>query len=149
MVPKTDGAFEFCFRVRYGECDAQGVVFNARYGDYVDLAMTEFLRAALGGYPELVRMGFETQVVRLLTEWKSPARFDDVLSTTVQVLRFGNTSFTLGLVFSHAATGALVASSEITYVLVDASSFNKVPVPESLKSALQEGAVGKKINQAG
>ncbi|HEX4856322.1 MAG TPA: thioesterase family protein [Limnobacter sp.] len=141
--------FEFVFRVRYSECDAQGVVFNARYGDYVDLAMTEFLRAALGGYSELVRMGYETQVVRLLTEWKGPARFDEVLKTTVQVLRFGNTSFTLGLVFSNVASEVTVATSEITYVLVDATGFSKVPVPDSLKSALLEGACGKSVNQAG
>ena len=37
--------FRYYLRVRYGECDAQKVVFNARYADYVDLATTEFLRA--------------------------------------------------------------------------------------------------------
>ena len=39
--------FRYYLRVRYQECDAQHVVFNARYGDYVDLACFEFLRAAL------------------------------------------------------------------------------------------------------
>ena len=29
--------FRYYLRVRYGECDAQKVVFNARYADYVDL----------------------------------------------------------------------------------------------------------------
>jgi acyl-CoA thioester hydrolase len=142
-------AFEFRFRVRYGECDAQGIVFNARYGDYIDLALTEFLRAAMGGYSALVGMGFETQVVRMLTEWKSPARFDEVLNTTVQVLRFGNTSFALGMVFSKLETGQVVATSELTYVLVDAHTFAKVSIPEELKSALLEGACGKVSDQAG
>jgi hypothetical protein len=27
------------FRVRYGECDAQKIVFNARWGDYIDPAL--------------------------------------------------------------------------------------------------------------
>ena len=39
--------FRYYLRVRYQECDAQKVVFNARYGDYIDLACIEFLRAAL------------------------------------------------------------------------------------------------------
>ena len=39
--------FRYYVRVRYQECDAQHVVFNARYGDYIDLACFEFLRAAL------------------------------------------------------------------------------------------------------
>lgn len=142
-------AFEFLFRVRYSECDPQGVVFNARYGDYVDLALTEYLRAAIGGYNELVNMGFETQVVRLLTEWKAPSRFDDVLKTIVYPSHFGNTSFTLVFEFINASTNVLVATSQATYVLVCAKQFTKQIIPSELKSALQEGAVGKQINQAG
>ena len=41
----ADDPFRFLFRVRYGECDAQAIVFNARWGDYVDIAVTEFARA--------------------------------------------------------------------------------------------------------
>jgi acyl-CoA thioester hydrolase len=142
-------AFEFLFRVRYGECDAQGVVFNARYGDYVDLALTEYMRAAMGGYNALVNMGFETQVVRLLTEWKAPARFDDVLKASVYPSHFGNTSFTVNFDFVNASTQVLVATSQATYVLVDAKNFTKQIIPAQIKSALLEGAVGKQINQAG
>ncbi|WP_370261615.1 acyl-CoA thioesterase [Limnobacter sp.] len=141
--------FQFKFRVRYGECDAQGVVFNARYGDYVDLAVTEYLRAGLGGYGELVRMGFETQVVRLLTQWKTPARFDDVLCAEVAPTHFGNTSFTLSVAFTQANTGTLVATSEITYVLVTASNFEKTAIPEDLRMALQTRARGHVVNQSG
>lgn len=141
--------FEFLFRVRYSECDAQGVVFNARYGDYVDLALTEYMRAAIGGYNALLHMGFETQVVRLLTEWKSPARFDEVLKTSVYPSHFGNTSFTLNFEFINANNNILVATSQATYVLVDSKNFTKQSIPAELKSALQEGAVGKQINQAG
>ena len=142
-------AFEFLFRVRYGECDAQGVVFNARYGDYVDLALTEYMRAAMGGYNALVNMGFETQVVRLLTEWKAPARFDDVLKASVYPSHFGNTSFTVNFDFVNASSQVLVATSQATYVLVDAKNFTKQIIPAQIKSALLEGAVGKQINQAG
>lgn len=142
-------AFEFLFRVRYGECDAQGVVFNARYGDYVDLALTEYMRAAMGGYNALVNMGFETQVVRLLTEWKAPARFDDVLKASVYPSHFGNTSFTVNFDFVNASSQVLVATSQATYVLVDAKNFIKQIIPAQIKSALLEGAVGKQINQAG
>ena len=49
--------FRFRFRVRYNECDAQQVVFNARYADYVDLAMTEFMRALGRDYKALLARG--------------------------------------------------------------------------------------------
>ena len=45
-MPKADFAFHHRFRVRWSETDAQGVVFNARYLDYSDIAITEYWRAA-------------------------------------------------------------------------------------------------------
>ena len=34
----ASATLQLLVRVRYAECDAQGVVFNARYADYADLA---------------------------------------------------------------------------------------------------------------
>lgn len=141
--------FTFLFRVRYPECDAQQVVFNARYGDYTDLSVTEFLRALIGGYKALVDMGYETQVVRLLTEWQGPARFDDVICARVFAEHLGNTSFTLKVEFTHHGSGQAIASSQATYVVVDARTFKKTPIPEAFRAKLQAGAPGVVINQAG
>jgi hypothetical protein len=47
--------FRYYFRVRYGDCDAQKVVFSARYGAYADISTLEFLRAL--GYGEAVATG--------------------------------------------------------------------------------------------
>ena len=57
--------FRYYTRVRYQDCDAQHVVFNARYGDYVDLAVTEFLRATFPGRDPFDG-SLEIQVVRQL-----------------------------------------------------------------------------------
>lgn len=142
-------AFKFLFRVRYPECDAQGVVFNARYGDYTDLSVTEYLRACIGSYSALVNLGYETQVVKLLIEWKSSARFDDVICAEVQAAHFGNTSFTLAVAMSNAATGALIANAQCTYVMVNADTFEKTPIPENLKHSLSHNAAGKVHDMSG
>lgn len=63
--------FRYYVRVRYGECDAQKVVFNARYADYLDLSTTEFLRA-LGFGEALINGTFDYQLVKLTIEWKVP-----------------------------------------------------------------------------
>ena len=39
---------EHVLRVRFGECDPQGIVFNAHYVAYFDVALTELWREALG-----------------------------------------------------------------------------------------------------
>lgn len=141
-------AFTFRFRVRYPECDAQGVVFNARYGDYADLSTTEFLRACIGGYSALVNRGLETQVVRMLIEWKGPARFDDVVCAMVRCINIGNTSFSLQVRFEHC-DGRPIATADMTYVMVDAATFTKTPIPPDLRERLQQGAPGRTMDQSG
>src|SRR4030095_16455395 len=41
-------------RVRFHECDPQGVVFNAHYFSYFDVALTEMWREAFGSYANVV-----------------------------------------------------------------------------------------------
>ena len=42
--------FTFPMRVRFAECDPQGIVFNSRYLEYFDVAITEFWREAIGPF---------------------------------------------------------------------------------------------------
>lgn len=141
--------FRLRVRVRYNECDAQNVVFNARYADYADLASTEFLRAAFGGYQELQALGYENQIVRLLIEWKAPARFDDVLDLSVSVGRIGNSSFVLNTLMTNADTGQIIATSEAVYVFVDAKTFEKTTVPEFVRKLFEGSEAFGSIDQSG
>ena len=74
--------FRYYLRVRYIECDAQKVVFNSRYAEYVDVSITEFLRAA-GIVDEFIHGGLDFQLVKQTVEWKAPARYDQVLELSV------------------------------------------------------------------
>src|SRR3954470_12747768 len=80
--------FRYYLRVRYIECDAQKVVFNSRYAEYVDVAVNEFLRAA-GIHAEFMEGGLDFQLVKQTVEWKAPARFDDVLELSLVTTRLG------------------------------------------------------------
>lgn len=140
--------FRYYLRVRYGECDAQKVVFNARYGEYVDLATTEFFRA-LGFREALLNGEFDYQVVKQTTEWKAPALFDQVLELSVRPSHLGNTSFTLVTEFRIAGSEALTARTETVCVVVDAESLTKKPIPEAIRAAMPEGAAGLVADHAG
>jgi acyl-CoA thioester hydrolase len=140
--------FRYLLRVRYAECDAQKVVFNARYGDYVDLAVTEFFRAL--GYGEaLVDGTLDYQLVKQTLEWRGPARFDQVLEVTVRAMRLGTTSFILATEFRVYGEPRLLAQGETVYVLVDADSLTKRVIPDDLRAALERGALGVVIDHAG
>ncbi|MEK6806248.1 MAG: thioesterase family protein [Pseudomonadota bacterium] len=130
--------FRYYLRTRVSECDLQGVVFNARYGEYVDLAVTEFFRA-LGYGAELKNYELDYQLVKQTTEWKSPARFDDVLEISVLSKHLGNTSFTMACEFRRAGQTDLLASSETVYVLVDHDSLTKKKLPDALRANIERG----------
>ncbi len=134
--------FRYYLRVRYIECDAQKVVFNSRYGEYVDVSINEFLRA-MGVLPEFTEGHLDFQLVKQTIEWKAPARFDDVLELSVAATRLGNTSFTLATEFRRAGgDGSVIVTAETVYVLVDGRTLTKLTLPDALRAALQRGAAG-------
>jgi acyl-CoA thioester hydrolase len=130
-------AFRYFLRVRYGECDAQQVVFNARYGDYVDLATFEYIRM-LGYDRLLLDRGLDYQVRKQTTEWNAPAKFDDVLELTVRRGHIGTTSFVLGVDVRIAGHPQLVATIETVYVVIDMASRTKHPLPPEFRAGLEQ-----------
>jgi len=139
--------FRYYFRVRYAECDAQKVVFNARYADYTELASTEFMRA-LGFGGELINGALDYQLVKQTIEWKAPARFDEVLEARVRALHTGTTSFSLSIEYRRAGETPLLASVETVYVLVDEKTLEKRPLPEDFRNRLHAGAPGVETDHA-
>ena len=43
-MPKDDFKFHCTVRVRWSEGDPQGIVYNARYFDYIEVAQVEYFR---------------------------------------------------------------------------------------------------------
>jgi acyl-CoA thioester hydrolase len=144
----VEAPFRFLFRVRYGECDPQNIVFNARWGDYVDVACTEYLRA-LFGVAEPGEVGLHIRLVRQLLEWREPGRFDDVIAADVRTLKVGTTSFTLATAFTRLADGELLATASTVYVAIDPTVGVKRPIEEAHRRALDAGAPGQTGDHAG
>jgi len=121
-------------RVRYGECDPQGIVFNAHYLAYIDLAMTELWRERCGGYQEMVASGVDMVVAEVTLRFRAPATFDDELALEVSVARLATTS----LVTSHAVSreGELCAEGEMRHVFVDLRGRRATPIPGAVREAL-------------
>jgi acyl-CoA thioester hydrolase len=140
--------FSYYLRVRYGECDAQKVVFNARYADYVDLATAELLRA-IGYEKEIQTAELDYQLVKQTIEWKAPARYDQVLEISVGLAKIGNSSFTMTTEFRIAGDERVIVTAETVYVYVDTHTLTKMAVPQHLRDALTKGAPGVLVDHAG
>jgi|TARA_B110000503_G_C6929104_1_gene321996 acyl-CoA thioester hydrolase len=141
--------FTLLLRVRYGECDAQQVVFNARYADYIDIAMTEYFRAAVGGFHVLLDQGLDNQVVSLHIDWLSSAKFDDVLAITVTSKKVGNTSYSFDVLIADFTSQRLIAQSTMTYVMVDTLKYQKACIPDWLRKELLLPSSFLLVNHAG
>src|SRR5438067_6913125 len=125
--------FRYYLRVRYIECDAQKVVFNSRYSEYVDAGINEYLRAA-GIFQQFYEGNLDFQLVKQTIEWKAPARFDQVLELSMIPRRLGNTSFTIAAAFRIAGEDRVIVTIETVYVLVDARSLTKLPLSDAVRA---------------
>ena len=143
----TMNPFRYYLRVRYIECDAQKVVFNSRYSEYVDVSINEFLRA-IGVLHEFLEGRLDFQLVKQTVEWQAPARFDQVLELSIAASRLGTTSFTIETRFRIAGDERAIVTAETVYVLVDGRTLTKLALPDSLRAALQAGAAGQVTDHA-
>ena len=126
--------FATTLRVRYAECDLQGVVFNSHYLAYLDVTMTELWRSAVGGYREMVDKGVDMVVAEARLRFHASARFDDELRLEAVVAELGNTSIHTRHQI-HRGTELLV-DADMRHVMVDLKTLEKTPIPGWLRTPL-------------
>jgi len=122
-------------RVRYSECDSQGVLFNANYLAYIDHTITELWRAAYGGYQAMLDRGVDIVVAEVRMRFLGSARFDEEIALEAVVTRLGTTSVTSAHRFRRA--GELLLDAEIRHVFVDRETAVKTPMPDWARTGLE------------
>jgi len=130
--------FAMPLRVRYVECDMQGRAFNGHYLTWIDMAHTEAIRELAGGYQALTDRGIDFVVVAAELQFRRPARFDDDLVIAVSIDPPARTSLRSEYVFSRH--GEVIAEATMTYVCVDATTFEKQPWPDWFRDRLAAAA---------
>jgi acyl-CoA thioester hydrolase len=126
--------FRHRLRVRYNECDPQGVVFNANYLTYFDITITELWREAMGSWTEVVAAGADMVVAEIRVRYLGALTFDDEFEVGVAISSLGNTSMTAALELE--CNGDRVAEGEIRYVAIDPKSREKTPIPDKIRDAV-------------
>lgn len=133
-------AFRHTLRVRYQECDPQGVVYFARYPEYYDLTITELWREAFGSYGEMVASGTDMVVAEQRVRYLAPALFDDLVDVDVTIDKLGTTSMLSSYTVSRG--GELLVEGDFRHVFIEAATKAKRPIPEDIRSALAGYASG-------
>lgn len=141
-MPRADFRYFCPLRVRYGETDAQGVVFNANYLLYYDVAITEYLRALGWDYRAHIGTGVDFHTVRTVVEYKAPIRFDDEIAVGVRPGRIGTSSLTWALEIHPKDADRVQATGEVVWVNTDQGTHRPVPVPADLRAAIERFEAG-------
>jgi acyl-CoA thioester hydrolase len=132
-------AFHHTLRIRYQECDPQGVVYFARYPEYFDIALTEMFRAAIGSYQSMVDAGTDLVVAEQSVRYRASARFDEVVDVALSVDRMGTTS----MLSSYRITRGdeLLVEGDVRHVCIDVATKDKKPLPDDIRAALAQYAL--------
>ena len=126
--------FEHRLRVRYGECDPQGIVFNANYLLYVDVAFTELWREAIGPWLEMTENGYDAVVAETRLAFRSPARFDDEIAIRLQVARLGRSSIETEVAICRG--DELLVEAELRHAVVSAETWRSTEMPAFIRDGL-------------
>jgi acyl-CoA thioester hydrolase len=131
-------AFSCQFKVRYAEIDGQKVVFNSRYLEYADVAVTEFwdwtgIAAALGDAWE--RTEFHVRHTEI--DYLKPFVLGDTVEAFVRIGRIGTSSLTQSFELCHADTGELYTKIEMVIVNVHLPTGKSLPVAPEVRAFLE------------
>ena len=124
-------------RVRWQECDAQGIAFNGSYLGWLEIAQAEYFRnlgfsiyhVAAAGY-------FDSAVAKVTIEYKAPVRVDEMLDLRARVARIGNTSLMLEVaIFAEggAPDDSPLTTIEAIYVGFHADTGATRRVPDAIR----------------
>ncbi len=128
------------FRVRYHECDAQGIVFNANWFTYFDVALTEWFRVLFGSYGSLAERGSDVVLAETSARFRGSGRFDDEISVAVGVESLGRTSMVVA--YTASRDGETLVDGRTVYVFVDPATMAKQAVPDWARERLEACVIG-------
>jgi acyl-CoA thioester hydrolase len=104
-------------RVRYAETDRMGLLHHANYLVYFEQARTELLRSQGLTYRDMEDKGFFLVITKVEVNYRSPAKYDDVLSIKATVSR--TTPVRIEHSYEVMCEGRLVAEAKTTLACVD------------------------------
>jgi acyl-CoA thioester hydrolase len=122
-------------RVRYHECDAQGIVFNAHHFAFFDITLTELWREAFGSYDAMVESGTDVVVADAQATFHASPRFDDLLDVEMTIEKLGNTSMVTR--FEEKRDGELLVTGRMVHVFVTPGPNTKQQIPDDVRAKLE------------
>jgi 4-hydroxybenzoyl-CoA thioesterase len=141
--PGLDAAYSKQILVRFGDCDAAGIVFYPRYLDMFNSLVEDWFREKLDfSFSEIVtHRGWGLPTVHLEVDFVAPSVFGDVLTAVLGVTAIGTTSINLDIVLQGSDGGNRVRG-KVVLVLVDRKQLRAIPIPEEVRAKVAQFQIG-------
>jgi acyl-CoA thioester hydrolase len=128
--------FSVQIRVCYADTDQMGYVYYGNYARYYEIARVEALRHLGFSYKELELSGVMMPVLELHTHYRQPARYDDLLTVSVQVKEMPKVRMIFDYEIENEA-GLLLNTGSTTLVFIRMATQRPCAVPQTLTEKLQ------------
>jgi acyl-CoA thioester hydrolase len=127
--------FYWPVRVYYEDTDAGGVVFYANYLKFFERARTEMLRALGVEQDGLLAEGVAFVVRAVQMENLAPARFNDQLNVSAQIIEQKRASLLFKQIITNQAD-LLIATAEIRIACIDLQRTKPIAIPQHIAGVL-------------
>lgn len=136
-MPSQAPVFDWPVRVYYEDTDAGGVVYHARYVQFLERARTEWLRS-LGVEQMRLRthQGILFAVRKMALEFVRPACLDQALRVTVAIDGQRRASLDFDQLVLDATDGHLCCRAQVNVACIDAERLRPTRIPDALLSLL-------------
>jgi acyl-CoA thioester hydrolase len=129
--------FTWPVRVYWEDTDGGGVVYHARYLNFFERARTELLRARGIDQTELKEQhGFIWVVTEMDVKFRKAAKLDDELVVSADFRWMKGVRQGFHQEITRKENGELVASAEVTAVMLHAESLKPARMPTWIKEKL-------------
>ncbi|MFC1491739.1 acyl-CoA thioesterase, partial [Nitrospinota bacterium] len=105
---------------------------------YTDTTQLDYFRHIGVPYSDVRQRGHDIFLAETRIQFRAPARFDEVIESFTRISGFGNSSLQMEFEMYEKESGRLLATSQSTYVIVDAETDKPVRAPAYLRSAVRE-----------
>ena len=106
-------------RVPYADTDRMGIVYHANYIKYFEAGRTEYLREIGYPYALLESEGIWLPVASVSCEYKSPAKYDDILTVNTWVGELKSATIIMAYEIYRKGTNELIAKGETKHPITD------------------------------
>jgi 4-hydroxybenzoyl-CoA thioesterase len=123
--------------VRFGDCDAAGIVFYPRYLEMFNSLVEDWYRDELQfSFTEIVVVrGWGLPTVHLEVDFVAPSVFGEVLSSTLSVRELGTSSLTLDISL-QGPDGSNRVRGQVVLVLSDRRNHKAIPIPDAIRARI-------------